>query len=194
MFFRLHSLNWFEHCSVQIGDKVQYVLPDTSVLVPVPPRQHAKPLHVDETVELSPNDRGQPENPDPVPSAEAVCDPVAKPDTDCKCNDDGYEDTDDTSSDSSEAGSLGSNRSEGGTRKRKNAKKGPHLATMSMKKVKGRRAKKKFNFPERVLQAGDTVTVEICYTFSKASIRWQVRSLLHMLVYIKTFFYGSKPC
>ncbi|XP_041363558.1 (E3-independent) E2 ubiquitin-conjugating enzyme UBE2O-like [Gigantopelta aegis] len=168
---RLHSLNWFEHCSVQIGDKVQYVIPDTSVLVTTPPKHNAKPMNVSDIIEQSQNDCSQPG--DPSPPEQASCDALGKPKTDCKCNDEECEGAEADSEDSSDAESLGSNRSDGSTKKRKNPRKGPHLATKSMRKVKGRRAKKKFNFPERKLQAGDTVTTEICYTFSKACIRWQ---------------------
>ncbi|XP_048248264.1 (E3-independent) E2 ubiquitin-conjugating enzyme-like [Haliotis rufescens] len=187
---RLRPLDWFAHCSVQIGDKAYYTIKDTDTLETSPPKRmfvppvisKMSPKEVDECctekvfkaksgdAEKSEDSVDKAEEADPAAEQEAV-EPVTNGEV--TENDEDYEDVVDD--DGSDAGSQasGHSNSASGAKKKKTSRKGPHLATKSLKKVRGRRAKQKLLLPQRVVNIGDKVAVEICYTYTMASVVWQ---------------------
>ncbi|KAL3877586.1 hypothetical protein ACJMK2_035282 [Sinanodonta woodiana] len=192
---RMKMLDCFEHCSVQIGDKVFYTVKETDELCKVEPRKSLPPdvlqtaacapleaktksssksnsktkLKVDESSETQSNVKN--DSCEDVSEgvsedvSEGVSEDVSQPD-----EADQYEDIDELDSDD--------NVSHSGTkspfiqRKTSRRKRG-HFSTKNMKKVKGKKAKKKSKPVDKVIKPGDKVAVEICYTFTTATVVWQ---------------------
>lgn len=83
-----------------------------------------------------------------------------------------------TSESSSTEDSDHSSGSLSNTRKRKNQRrKGGAVTANFRRKAKVLRAQKDIPFPEISANVGDKVTVDVCYTYSVATIVWQVCSL-----------------
>ena len=99
--------------------------------------------------------------------------------------DDEFEDVDvdggDSDNSSNNAGGVSSPAGRRKMRKRSNLK-----CLKTLKRSRGKQARKKLKPPERVVKAGDKVPVEIWYTFSSCGVVWQVTFILQAI-------YGAGP-
>ncbi|XP_050394975.2 (E3-independent) E2 ubiquitin-conjugating enzyme UBE2O [Patella vulgata] len=176
---RLFQLDWFCHCSVQIGDRAYYVIKECDKIETTPPKESVVPdglTKLGDQISETLKDKEHVENGENKTEGsllDAVLNGVDGEDGGDD-GDDEYEDIDEESDDS-DASSVHSGSSHGSSagRKKKKSRKKPTLQLKMMKKNKGRRPRMKFNLPERSLAVGEKVPVEICYTLSKANVMWQ---------------------
>ena len=194
-------MDCFQHCHHQLGDKGYYSVKETdTVLRGMSPRQHYTPDiiqkltsdnisvigtrkdgYVIATKGMSKDDNklaeasnGPVENGIEANSrAESqIIDNVDDNDGDDELedvDDDDDDDDEDDKNNSANTGSHGSPAIRSRNRKRAFLKSGK-----SLKKLRGRMPKKKLKLPERIVNPGDKVPVEIFYTFSTCRVMWQV--------------------
>ncbi|XP_060073669.1 (E3-independent) E2 ubiquitin-conjugating enzyme-like [Ylistrum balloti] len=195
---RLHILEGFTHCGVQIGDKKKYVIKASDVMTEVPPKGNLIPDIVTRNNLLTFKDGISPvftpvkslsisspecskfskntllmklihdENVDPDKSTEPSCD---KDDTDNMSDE--YESMDDEEDEVEETEKNEKNSEAGKTESRVK-----EVGTKKSKtKRKGERSKlkplAKFEDINLPCDPGSLVAVEVCYTFSTANIMWQ---------------------
>ena len=199
-FFSLKVMDCFKHCHHQIGDKGYYIVKETdTVLKGMSPRQHYTPdviqkltsdnnitiigtrkdgfvIAKKEAKKLSEASNGPVEN--GVETNAGAESQIVDNNVDDNDGDDESEDVDDDDDEdgneedrnnSANNGSHGSPAVRNRNRKRAFLKSGK-----SLKKLRGRLPKKKLKLPERVLNPGDKVPIEIFYTFSSCRVMWQV--------------------
>lgn len=196
----MKKLDWFHHSSIQIGDKAYYIIKDTDIILDQQPKHHTRQnvsnggqactgltngftdarngskatggeeeedscINGTEMAAGKDQDEKKPGN-----SQSKVITNIEEIE-----NLEEYEELDDDDeSDQASATSGHSNASSSSLRRKKPAHRGPTLKTQLMKKVRGRKARQKMILPERELKSGEKVPVEVCYTFSRVNVMWQV--------------------
>lgn len=176
--FRLQILDWFSHCSLQIGDFAQYIIKPSDELVEVPSKFSFIPdvllselADHDTVTEHKPEESTQSEDPKSVDTEEATA--VVNGDVGNEAEagadeDEEYEDIDTSENESEEEKCSKKMVS------RHKGKKGLKFGTGGKKGGKRPKQSVKFEpeYPQCVV--GEKVPVGICYTFSTATVMWQV--------------------
>ncbi|KAK3607162.1 hypothetical protein CHS0354_004422 [Potamilus streckersoni] len=176
---RMKMLDCFEHCSVQIGDKVIYTVKETDELSKVKPGKNLPPdvlqtaactvIKAKSKSSSKSNIRAKLKVDESLETQSTAYDDFCE-DANQSDEADLYEDIDEYDSDDSLSHS--GTKSPFVQRKTSRRKRG-HFSTKNMKKVKGKKAKKKYKPVDKIIKPGDKVAVDICYTFTTATVVWQ---------------------
>ena len=195
-------MDCFKHCHHQIGDKGYYVVKETdTVLKGLSPRQHYTPdviqkmtnennitiigtrkdgfvIAKKEINKSSEASNGPVENgTEAYAGAESrIVDNVDDNDGDDESEDD--EDDNDGSDEDKNNSANNASHSSPAINRNRNRKRAFLKSGKSLKKLRGRLPKKKLKMPERTINPGDKVPIEIFYTFSSCRVMWQVNVLL----------------
>lgn len=198
-------MDCFQHCHHQLGDKGYYVVKETdTVLRSASPRQHYTPDIIqkmssdnltvigtckdgfviarrgkekEDTEKNEASNESVKNEDDSIPEKESLIVDNATEENDgddeLDEGDDDDEDHDDhTENNLEHSGSHSSQSFRTRNRKRVFLKGGKTL-----KKLRGRQPKKRLKLPERMVNPGDKVPVEIWYTFSTCRVMWQVTNI-----------------
>ena len=197
-------MDCFKHCHHQIGDKGYYIVKETdTVLKGMSPRQHYTPDVIQKmtnenniTIIGTRKDGFVIAKKESNKSSEASNGPVVENGTEAYAGaesrivdnnvddndgDDESEDDEDDNDGSDEDKNNSANNashSSPAINRNRNRKRAFLKSGKSLKKLRGRLPKKKLKMPERTINPGDKVPIEIFYTFSSCRVMWQVNVLL----------------
>ncbi|XP_062582849.1 (E3-independent) E2 ubiquitin-conjugating enzyme UBE2O-like isoform X2 [Saccostrea cucullata] len=170
---RLQILDWFSHCSLQIGDFAQYVIKPSDDLSDIPPKLSFipdillnNPVAQNELAESQVHGTKD-YTPDVKTEAKALVNGEV-PNEAAGAEDDEYEDVETTESETEEEQVQKKHSS---TRNRHKGRKG----RKSGGKKGAKRAKQTVKFEPEIPKClpGEKVAVGVCYTFSLATVMWQ---------------------
>lgn len=181
---RLQILDWFAHCSLQISDFAQYVIKPSDELSEIPPklsfipdimlnphRDPEKLVENDEVKKTGGQKNSEEEEPAALVNGDIAGEVQAKVD-----ENDEYEDVDTSESEPEEEKT---HKKHSSSHSRHKGRKG-HKSGSGGKKG-GKRAKQTVKFEPEFPKClpGEKVAVGVCYTFSTATVMWQVQYKFH---------------
>ena len=203
-------MDCFKHCHHQIGDKGYYVVKETDTMLRnMSPRQHYTPdiiqkMSKDNITVIgtgkdglvvafkgTEKEDGKTNEASKVPVENGLDNATAE--GSCIVDNDEENDGDDEFEDGDgvDGGSDNSSDHSGGNSSpvmRRKTRKRPCLKGLkSLRKMRGKQAKKKLKPPERVVNPGDKVPVEIWYTFSSCDVMWQVMIFILLQTYLNPY-------
>jgi hypothetical protein len=177
----LQILDWFSHCSLQISDFAQYVIKPSDELTEIPPKlsfipdvmlgqstdqASATQSDVSEVIKTEDLKSSEADEPAALVNGDIAGEVQAKAD-----ENDEYEDVDSSESEAEEEKTHKKHSSSHGRHK---GRKGHKFGSVGKKGGKRSKQVVKFEpeFPRCV--AGEKVAVGVCYTYSTATVMWQV--------------------
>ena len=199
-FFSMKIMDSFRHCHHQIGDKGYYIVKETdTILRSMSPRQHYTPdivqkMSSDNITVIGTNKDGfviarRGTDKEESKKSEASNGPVengtesgATKDSQVVDNNADENDGDDEfdgdieeEGDDNDDSNVTHTSSHGShVVRNKNRKRSFLKSLKSSKKLRSRQPKKKLKLPEKIVNPGDKIPVEIWYTFSTCGVMWQV--------------------